>query len=229
MRVEVLNAENDSPIAGYSREDCQVAAAVAGKALISWKGSHSIVTRSEGQVIIEIDGRPAEDVYLENLGRGGEQMSEEEFAALAITHPLAQPELHGNRRLRHILGRAQGGGLVCATHIPPNAGIEFTVLGLDELLRSGWESVSASIEGLGDKAPRAALVFDCAGRRRVLGDAQDQEVRAISDSYTGMERSVAILMIESRVMPASGQADSGGVSRAPSRTRNTFSPLASAT
>ena len=26
-------------------------------------------------------------------------------------------------------------------------------------------------------------MFDCAGRRRVLGDAQDQEVRAISDSF----------------------------------------------
>jgi hypothetical protein len=146
-------------------------------------GQPSIVTRSEGQVIVEIDGRPAEEVYLENLGKGGQQMTEEEFAAVAIIHPLAQPELHGNRRLRHILGRARGGGLVCATQIPPNAGIEFTVLELDELLRSGWESVSASIEALGEKPPRAALVFDCAGRRRILGEDQEQEVRAISESF----------------------------------------------
>jgi hypothetical protein len=146
-------------------------------------GQPSIVTRSEGQVIVEIDGRPAEEVYLENHGKAGVEMSEEEFAALAIIHPLAQPELHGNYRLRHVLGRASSGGLVCATHIPPNAGIEFTVLNLDELLRSGWESVNASVESLGESDPRAALIFDCAGRRRVLGDDQEKEVRAISESF----------------------------------------------
>ncbi len=144
-------------------------------------GDRSVVTRSEGQLIAEIDGRPAEEIYLERVGGRG-QISEEAFEAMAITHPLAEPESHGNRRLRHVLGR-QDGGLVCAAHIPAGATIEFTVLSLDELSRSGWDSVSASVESLGNRQPSAALIFDCAGRRRVLGHGQAQEVKAITDSF----------------------------------------------
>jgi hypothetical protein len=145
-------------------------------------GEPSIVTSSEGQVIAGIDGRPAEEIYLERVGGRGE-LGDEAFEAMAITHPLAQPEAHGNRRLRHILGRTPGGGLLCATHLPAGTAIEFTVLSLDELLRSGWDSVTSSVESLGDHEPDAALVFDCAGRRRVLGHGQAQEVKAITESF----------------------------------------------
>jgi len=145
-------------------------------------GEPSVVTSSEGQLIAEIDGRPAEEVYLQRVG-GKEQISDEAFEAMAITHPLAQPEAHGNRRLRHILGRSPEGGLLCSTHIPAGAAIEFTVLSLDELVRSGWDSVTSSVESLGNHEPEAALVFDCAGRRRVLGHGQAQEVKAITDSF----------------------------------------------
>jgi hypothetical protein len=145
-------------------------------------GEPSVVTSSEGQLISEIDGRPAQEVYLERVG-GRAELSDEAFEAMAITHPLAQPERHGNRRLRHILGRSPGGRLVCATHIPAGAAIEFTVLSLDELVRSGWDSVTSAVESLGEHEPAAALVFDCAGRRRVLGHGQAQEVKAITDSF----------------------------------------------
>lgn len=145
-------------------------------------GTPSVVTSSEDRLIAEIDGRPAEEVYLQRVG-GSEQISDEAFEALAITHPLAQPEPHGNRRLRHILGRTPQGGLVCATHIPAGAAVEFTVLSLEELVRSGWDSVTSSVESLGTNEPEAALVFDCAGRRRVLGHGQAQEVKAITDSF----------------------------------------------
>ena len=95
------------------------------------------------------------EIYLERVGGRGE-LGDEAFEAMAITHPLAQPEAHGNRRLRHILGRSPGGGLLCATHIPAGTAIEFTVLSLDELLRSGWDSVTSSVESLGDHEPEAA-------------------------------------------------------------------------
>ena len=145
-------------------------------------GEPSVVTSSEGKVIAEIDGRAAEQVYLERVGGRGE-LSDEAFEAMAITHPLAQPEPHGNRRLRHVLGRSREGGLVCSTQIPVGAVVEFTVLSLDELVRSASDSVTASVASLGHHEPGAALLFDCAGRRRVLGHGQAQEVSAISKSF----------------------------------------------
>lgn len=145
-------------------------------------GDRSLVTRSEGRVIVEIDGRPAEEVYLERVG-GRADLEDEAFEAMAITHPIAQPESHGNRRLRHVLGRWGGGGLLCSTNIPENAVIEFTVLSQAELVRSACDSIGVSVEAIGNRDPEAVLLFDCAGRRRVLGHGQAQEVRAISESF----------------------------------------------
>ncbi len=145
-------------------------------------GDRSLVTRSEGRVIVEIDGRPAEEVYLHRVG-GREDLDDEAFEAMAITHPLAQPESHGNRRLRHVLGRWGGGGLLCSTNIPENEVIEFTVLSQAELVRSACDSIAASVEALGHRDPEAVLLFDCAGRRRVLGHGQAEEVRAISEAF----------------------------------------------
>jgi hypothetical protein len=146
------------------------------------RGTPSILTRSSGQLVEEIDGRPAEEVYLEQLGFKGLAFDDEEFEAMAITHPIAQPELHGDFRLRHVLGRTEDGAIILGTGIPESAVIEFTELDFEELLASGAASVKTAIGALGRAAPRAALVFDCAGRRRALQEGIPQEVEAITSA-----------------------------------------------
>jgi hypothetical protein len=141
-----------------------------------------MVSRSSGQLVEEIDGRPAEEVYLEQLGFKGLAFDDEEFEAMAITHPIAQPELHGDFRLRHVLGRTEDGAIILGTGIPESAVIEFTELDFEELLASGAASVKTAIGALGRAVPRAALVFDCAGRRRALQEGIPQEVEAITSA-----------------------------------------------
>ncbi|HEX3561462.1 MAG TPA: FIST N-terminal domain-containing protein [Solirubrobacterales bacterium] len=144
------------------------------------RGTPSILTRSNGQLVEEIDGRPAEEVYLEQLGFAGLAFDDEQFESMAITHPIAQPELHGDFRLRHVLGRTEEGAIVLGTGIPESAVIEFTELDFEDLLTSGAASVRDAIDALGGGDPKAALVFDCAGRRRALRDGIPQEVEAIT-------------------------------------------------
>jgi hypothetical protein len=147
------------------------------------RGTPSILTRSNGQLVEEIDGRPAEEVYLEQLGFAGVAFDDEEFETMAITHPIAQPELHGDFRLRHVLGRTEQGAIILGTGIPESAVIEFTELDFDELLTSGAASVQAAIDALGGADPKAALVFDCAGRRRALREGIPEEVEAINAAF----------------------------------------------
>jgi hypothetical protein len=147
------------------------------------RGTPSILTRSNGQLVEEIDGRPAEEVYLEQLGFAGVAFDDEEFETMAITHPIAQPELHGDFRLRHVLGRTEQGAIILGTGIPESAVIEFTELDFDELLTSGAASVRAAIDALGGADPKAALVFDCAGRRRALREGIPEEVEAINAAF----------------------------------------------
>jgi hypothetical protein len=147
------------------------------------RSSPGIVTRADGRTIRLIDGRPAAEVYLEKIGRAGEELSEPDFEALAVLHPLAQPELSGDLRLRHVHSRTPEGGLVCATSIPVNAAVRFMEQSTDSILRSAWDAVSEALQALPESGARAALVFDCAGRRAAAGDALSSEVEAIVASF----------------------------------------------
>ena len=176
---------------GEALRDAIVAVAVRSDRRIGVGNAHScsivgepaVVTRSNENVIEEIGGRPAAEVYVERVG-GRADISEEAFEGMAITHPLAQPESHGNRRLRHVRGRTPEGGLLCSTQIAVGATIEFTVLSLEELIHSASHSARSALEALGTE-PGAALLFDCAGRRKVLGHGQAQEVKAITETFGG--------------------------------------------
>ncbi|MFL5893863.1 MAG: FIST signal transduction protein [Thermoleophilaceae bacterium] len=146
------------------------------------RSAPSIVTRASGRVVLQLDGRRAEDVYLEKLGCADVALNDDEFEAVSVVHPLAQPELSGDVRLRHVLGRTPDGGLICATHLPPNAAVEFTDEDPDGIVVSAWDGVTEALRQLGGVPPRAALVFDCAGRKRALavhGETLEREAAAV--------------------------------------------------
>jgi hypothetical protein len=149
------------------------------------RSAPSIVTKADGRTVLQLDGRRAEDVYLEKLGLADRVLIDEEFEAVSVVHPLAQPELSGDVRLRHVLGRTADGGLVCATHLPANAAVEFTDEEPDGIVVSAWDGVVQSLAGLGGSMPRAALIFDCAGRKRALavhGETLEREANALIKS-----------------------------------------------
>jgi hypothetical protein len=142
----------------------------------------AIATRTEGRAVRELNGRPAEEVYLEGLARTGAALDDGEFEALAVLHPLAQPELRGLMRLRHIRGRAPGGGLACATAIPPNAAVWFTEQTVGTIVESATAAVDEALDLL-EGAPSAALVFDCAARKRALGASLPEEAGALVSAF----------------------------------------------
>ena len=149
------------------------------------RSAPSIVTKADGRTVLQLDGRRAEDVYLEKLGFADVALSDEEFEAVSVVHPLAQPELSGDVRLRHVLGRTPDGGLVCATHLPANAAVEYTDEEPDGIVVSAWDGVSDALRRLGGAPARAALVFDCAGRKRALavhGETLEREAGAVVKS-----------------------------------------------
>lgn len=175
---------------GEAHEDSVVAIAIGGEEPggvgiahgCRSRGAPAIATRSEGRRLLELDGRPATEVYLERLGYGGMRLGKEEFEALAVTHPLAQPELGRESRLRHVLGRGPHGGLDCATHIPVNSGIEFTHQSPDDIIESSARAVRSALRRLSRPVPRAALIFDCAGRKRAVAGALRDEVAGLSEA-----------------------------------------------
>jgi len=175
---------------GHAVADAVVAVAVASPAPVRVSAAHgcrprafpAIVTRTEGRTVLELDGRPAEQVYLEGVGMASPPTpapSDEAFARLAVLHPLAQPELRGELRLRHVHGRASGGGLACATRLPANAAVWFCEQSADTIVASARAAACDAVVRLPGPA-RAALVFDSAARKRALGGRVGEEAGEIA-------------------------------------------------
>lgn len=145
-------------------------------------GAPAIVTRSRGRMVLELDGSPAVDAYLSAIGFAGVPLDEREFELLAVTHPLAQPELSGDERVRHVLGR-EGQALILATHIPENAAVLFTRETPADVVGTAGQAVSESLAALRGARARAALLFDCAGRKRAAGAEVGSEVAALLGAF----------------------------------------------
>jgi hypothetical protein len=141
----------------------------------------AIVTRSDGRRILGLNGRRAEDAYLEAIGRPQRELSDADFERLAVLHPLAQLELGGRIRPRHVRGRAPAGGLLCAAAIPENAAVAFGEQSPDGVLASAETAMRDALAALPGPAG-AALVFDCAARRRVLGVDPQVEVDVLTST-----------------------------------------------
>ena len=139
------------------------------------------VTASEGLVITELDGRPASEHYLDRHGQLAGPLDDDEFEAFAVTHPLAQTGPVGERRLRHIRWR-EGTALACATHLPAGSEVEFTHQSPADIIAASSRAVEASLDALG-RPPGAALVFDCAGRKRAIGGSLGLESSALYAAF----------------------------------------------
>src|SRR5262245_27783092 len=147
------------------------------------RGRPSIVTRSAGPTVLELDGRPAETVYLEKLGLAGVQLSEAEFESLAMTHPLGEPELHGDVVPRYVRARSPDGGLVCATTIERNAAVDVCDQTAEAIVKSAQTAVADALRGLPNPA-EAALIFDCAARTPQFADRPaEPEIESLISAF----------------------------------------------
>lgn len=147
------------------------------------RGAPSIVTRSDGPKVIQLDGRPAQDVYFERLGVDGAILGDEEFEVLAMIHPLAEPELSGAVRPRYVRARTPDGALVCATTIERNAAVQICDQTPETIVQSARAAVEDAVSQL-DAPAEAALVFDCAGRSAWFrGELAQRELESLVAAF----------------------------------------------
>lgn len=158
-----------------------VAAAVASEAPVGIGWSHGwervgepmLITRAEGNRVLEIDNRPALDEYLDRLEAPVRVREDSrEFASWARTHPLGL----GRRRNGHTPVRCvseadpSSRAIVCTGEVPPGGMAWFMRGTADSVLRSTAAACEDATVALDGAQAQAMLVFDCIGRRGVLGE-----------------------------------------------------------
>ncbi|WLT31833.1 FIST signal transduction protein [Geothrix sp. PMB-07] len=132
------------------------------------------VTRAKGNVLFELDGKPALPLYKSYLG---ERASGLPATALLFPLSLQDPEGRNEDIVRTILSvDEEAQSLTFAGDIPEGHLVHFMRANFDRLV----DGAGAAAQGLGDPrlSPTLAVAVSCVGRRLVLGERVDEEVEA---------------------------------------------------
>lgn len=138
------------------------------------------VTRCDGNILFELDGMPALDLYREYLGDYAKDLP-----ASGLLFPFEMlDEDHGSVGLiRTILGvDADQGALILAGDIHPDGFLRLMHAGPDSLVDGAETAARRTAEAMGGPPPEGGLgiLVSCVGRKLVMGDGVDEEVEAVS-------------------------------------------------
>jgi hypothetical protein len=144
-------------------------------------GAERVVTRSDGNILFEVDGRPALRLYKEHLGELAKGLP-----ASALMCPLAlRREGSADPVVRTILAIDEGAqSMTFAGDIPQGSTMQFMKADFDRLI--GGASDAARLLDQRRKGDREAtgdslaIAVSCVGRRLVLGKRARDEVAAVT-------------------------------------------------
>jgi len=149
-------------------------------------GPQRMITKSQGNLLLEIDGRPALDLYSEYLG----PELTKSLPGSAILFPLAV-EIDGMPDvIRSVLGMDfQTKAMAFAAEVPEGAKAFIMKCSFEKLITAAKIAAQEALRGQPQDKPLLAVVVSCVGRRIVLGEKCEDEleiVRSILPKHSTM-------------------------------------------
>jgi hypothetical protein len=139
-------------------------------------GPDRTITESAGNVLYEIDGQPALDLYKRYLGSFSEELP---GSALLFPLALLQEDPTEAPLVRTILSIDEANkSMIFAGDVPKGARVRLMRAGLQELVDAAGEVATEARTNIRQK-PDFAMVMNCVGRRLVLGHRADEEIESI--------------------------------------------------
>lgn len=139
------------------------------------------VTRSENNVLYELDGESALDVYKKYLGEHAKGLP-----ASGLLFPFAMLGSDHNEvgLIRTILGVDEAAGsLTLAGDIDPNGYLKLMHASTDALVDGAEAAAQAAQKMQSNPGAGLALLVSCVGRKLVMGGRVDEEVEAVGDVF----------------------------------------------
>jgi hypothetical protein len=146
-----------------------------------WKpfGPLRTITRAEGNVLYELDGHSALDLYKTYLGDHAAQLP-----ASGLLFPIVVTSQGGEGVVRTVLSvNEQDGSMTFAGDIPQGGTAQLMKTNVDDLVDGATAAAEASLTGLGGQRPELALLVSCVGRKLVMKQRVEEEVEAVRDIF----------------------------------------------
>ncbi len=160
---------------GLYGEDLKIGCASRG----GWDsfGIERLVTKSNKNILYELDGEPALDLYKSYLGDKAKDLP-----GSGLLFPLSMRDKNQETPLvRTILGiNEEEKSLTFAGNIPEGSYVRLMKANIDRLI-NGAEESAVTCQNSTDNDPQLAFLISCIGRRLVLKQLVEEELEAVSD------------------------------------------------
>ena len=168
-------------------------------------GPERVVTRASGNVVYELDGKPALELYKMYLGERAYGLP-----ATSLLFPLAiRTELPGTHRIvRAALGSDETtASMRFGGEVPEGALVQLMHANADRLVQGASQAAHRSAGPHADAEPVLAIAISCAGRRFVLGERTEDETEAVLESLPEATRQVGFYGYGELCPPSGGGCD----------------------
>ncbi|MBI3811964.1 MAG: FIST C-terminal domain-containing protein [Nitrospirae bacterium] len=141
-------------------------------------GPERLITRSEGNVLYELDGKSALDLYKNYLGEHAKGLP-----ATGLLFPLSLRMQEGETGVvRTILSiNEKDKSMVFAGDVPQGAYARLMKANFDRLIDGSIGAAKTSREALGAAPADLAVLISCVGRKLVLKQRIEEEVEGVRD------------------------------------------------
>jgi hypothetical protein len=171
------------------RIDCNLIAAVGFYgdrlqvgygSLGGWKtfGPKRVITKSQGNVLYELDGQSALELYKKYLGDHAAGLP-----ATGLLFPLSLQADDGDRSVvRTILAVDEvAQSLTFAGDVPEGNIVQLMQANLDRLVDGAIDAAQASLEATPSDEPELAILISCVGRKLVLKQRVEEEIEGVRE------------------------------------------------
>lgn len=142
-------------------------------------GPERLITKSKENVLYELDGKPALDIYKLYLGEYAEQLP-----SSGLLFPLSIQTIDPNDSIvRTILGiNEEEKSLTFAGNMPEGKYARLMKANFNRLIEGASSAAQNSVNE-NAKKPQLAILISCVGRKLVLGHRIEEEVEVVRDVY----------------------------------------------
>ena len=142
-------------------------------------GPERIITRSRNNVLCELDGQPALELYKRYLGDYADGLP-----ATALLFPLSlrASTRDENYLVRTILSVDEAeGSMTFAGDMPEGGLARMMKANFDRLIDGAHDAAAETLERVGAETPELAILISCVGRKMVLKQRIEEEVEGVRE------------------------------------------------
>lgn len=145
-------------------------------------GPERVITKSEDNLLFELDGKSALDLYKRYLGPQAEELPGSAlFFPLSIRQPDEEDVL-----VRTILSiDEEKQAMVFAGNMPEGSYARFMKANFDRIIDGAASAAENSNIHLEKSEPELAILISCVGRKLILGQRIDEEVESVKETLGG--------------------------------------------